>query len=142
MKIGKGSFIMKNVYVQNPNKISIGEYSHINRDCLLDARGGIVIGNSVSISHKVNIMTGSHDYKSSNFMGVFHPITINDYAWLGVGCTILQGTSIGEGAVVCAGAVVNKDVPDYAVVGGVPAKIIGTRPNNLSYKCSWDTPFT
>lgn len=141
-KIGKGSFLMKNIYIQSPNHLSVGEGSHINRGCVIDARGGIEIGNNVSISHGVNIMTGGHDYKSPTFAGVFAPIHIDDYAWIGVGCTILQGVRIGKGAVVCSGAVVTRDVSDYDVVAGVPAKKIATRPNKLNYSCHWDVPFT
>ena len=142
MKFGEGSFIMKRNYFMNANLISIGKHSHVNTQCILDGRGGITIGSSVSISHRVNIMTGSHDYKSTNFQGIFKPIVIEDYAWIGVGATILQGVTIGRGAVVCAGAVVTKDVPAYAVVAGVPAKTIGSRPENLDYECKWDVPLT
>ncbi len=141
-RIGKGTFIMKKNYFINPNLLTIGEYSHVNRDCIIDARGHISIGNSVSVSHRVNIMTGSHDIQSHNFNGVFKPIVINDYVWIGVGATILQGVTIGKGAVVCAGAVVNKDIPDFAVVGGVPARVLGQRNKNIEYKCKWETPFT
>lgn len=141
-RIGKKTFIMKNVYIQSPNRLRIGDYSHINRGCVLDARGDIIIGDNVSISHNVNIMTGGHDHMSPEFTGIFKPIVIKDYAWVGVGATILQGVVIGKGAVVCAGAVVNKDVKDYEIVGGVPAKKIGERVRNLNYHCIWDTPFT
>ena len=141
-KIGKGSFVMKRTYFMAPWNVEIGEGSHINRGCTLDARAGITIGNSVSISHQVNIMTGSHDVRSRRFEGVFEPITIADYAWLGIGCTILKGVHIGKGAVVCAGAVVTKDVPPYAIVGGVPARKIGERPQDLDYHCYWNEPFT
>ena len=141
-KIGKGSFVMKNVYIQSPNRLTIGDGSHINRGVVLDARGDIVIGSSVSVSHNVNIMTGGHDHMSTGFTGIFKPIIINDYAWIGVGATILQGVTIGKGAVVCAGAVVNKDVADYEIVGGVPAKKLGERIKDLKYKCVWDVPFT
>ena len=142
MKIGKGSFVMKNVYIMMPNNIKLGTYSHINRGCVLDARGGISIGNSVSISHDVHIMTGSHDIQSRHFVGLFKPVVIDDYAFLGVGCTILQGINIGRGAVVCAGAVVTKDVKPFEIVGGVPAKAIGKRTEDLDYHCIWNEPFT
>ena len=141
-KIGKGTFVMKKVYIQSPNRLRIGENSHINRGVVLDARGDIVIGSSVSVSHNVNIMTGGHDHMSSDFTGLFKPIIIKDYAWIGVGATILQGVTIGKGAVVCAGAVVNKNVGDYEIVGGVPARKVGERPRDLKYKCVWEVPFT
>lgn len=142
MRIGKGSFVMKKNYLMNANLISIGEFSHINHDCIIDARAQVRIGNSVSISHRVNIMTGSHDVDNKDFQGLFKPITIEDYAWIGIGATILQGVTIGKGAVVCAGAVVTKDVPAYAIVAGVPARKIKTRSKELDYFCEWETPFT
>jgi len=142
LKIGKGSFIMKKTYFQNPNKVAIGKYCHINRDCIIDARGGIIIGDNVSVSHRVNVMTGSHDVQSPTMAGIFKPIIIEDFAWLGVGCTILQGVTIGHGAVISAGAVVTKDVNPYDIVGGVPAKTIGHRYENLNYHCRWNVPLT
>lgn len=142
VKIGKGSFVMKRCYMMSPWLIQIGNHSHINRECTLDARGGIYIGNSVSISHGVKIMTGSHNIQHKKFPGVYEKITIHDYAWLGVGCIILKGVTIGKGAVVAAGAVVTKDIPDYTVFGGVPAHKIGERTNLLDYQCIWEEPLT
>lgn len=142
MKIGDGTFIMKRVYIMTPQKIRIGRHSDINRGCLLDGRGGITIGDNVSISYHVNIMTGSHDHNTRQFKGVFLPIVIEDYAWIGVNATILQNVKIGKGAVVCAGAVVTKDVEPFTVVAGVPACPIGERIHDLDYQCKWDIPFT
>ncbi len=142
MNIHDGSFIMKDNYIMSLNRVSLGKNSHINRDCIIDARGGLTIGENVSISHRVNIMTGGHDMTSSEFYGRFFPIVIKDYAWIGVGATILQGVSIGKGSVVAAGAVVTKDVPDYTVVGGVPAKVIGKRNENQKYEVHGFLPLT
>ena len=91
MKIGKGTQIDMGMYMLAPAKISIGSYSHINQGCLLDGRGGITIGNNVSISHRVQIMTGTHDIQSKDFRGYVKPVTIGDYAFIGVGSTILGG---------------------------------------------------
>ena len=142
MKIGEGSFIMRQCYIMNANLLSIGKNSHIYRGCLVDARGKIVIGNSVSISHNVMLITGSHDIQSTNFTGIFKSITIHDYAMIGGGSIILQGVKIGRGAVIAAGSVVTKNVDDYTIVAGVPAKIIGYRQRNLNYKCTGWMPFT
>ena len=133
---------MKRNYFMSPWLVEIGENSHINRGCLLDARGTIKIGNNVSVSHNVNIVTGGHVVQSKHFNGQYTPITIDDYAWLGIGCTILQNVHIGKGAVVCAGAVVTKDVPDYAIYAGVPAKKIGERNKDLDYICKGYEPLT
>lgn len=139
--IGKGSFIMRKVYIQSPNRLKIGRFSHINRGCLVDARGNIKIGHSVSVSHNVSLVTGGHNYTDKYFSGKFEPITIEDFAWIGVGAIILQGVTIGKGAVVCAGSVVTKNVAAYDVVAGVPAKVIKKRPTDLRYVCKWETPF-
>lgn len=141
-RIGKGSFIMKKNYLLNPNRLTMGTNSHINRGCTLDCRGNVMIGNNVSISHGVYIMTGSHDHQAKDFIGRFLPITIDDYVWIGVSAVILQNVHIGKGAVICAGAVVTKDVGDYEIVGGVPAKKIGERTHELDYHCLWDMPLT
>lgn len=141
-KIGKGSFVMKNNYIQSPNRLKIGNYTHINRDCILDARANLTIGDSVSISHRVNIITGSHDYQKRDFPSNKRPIVIDDYVWIGVGATVLSGVHVGEGAVICAGAVVTRDVNPYTVVGGVPARDLGVRSRDLDYKCVWTTPLT
>jgi acetyltransferase-like isoleucine patch superfamily enzyme len=142
MKIGKGSFIMKNTYFMGPKNFSMGKCSHINRGCFVDARGTLKIGDNVSISHNVNIVSGGHDFQSESFALRHKPIYIDDYVWVGVGATILQGVHIGKGAVVCAGAVVSKDVGDFDVVAGVPAKKIKERTHNLNYQCKWDIPLT
>lgn len=142
VKIGKNTFVARKTYWMSPWLASIGSGSHINRGCTLDARGIIEIGNSVSLSHGVKLMTGGHDIQKSNFPGVYEKIKIEDYAWLGVNCVVLKGVTIGKGAVVAAGAVVTHDVPAYTVVGGVPAKPIGTRTHDLDYQCIWDEPFT
>lgn len=142
MKIGKGSFISKRLYVTNPNKVTIGSGSHVNLDSHLDARGGISIGDGVSVSFGVRIITGSHEVNSKSFSGVFRPIVIGDNVWVGANATILQGVTIGRGAVIAAGAVVAKDVPEFAIVGGVPAKVIGERSRDLNYHCEWNVPLT
>ncbi len=141
-KVDIGSFISKDVYIMGAWLLTIGKYSHINRDCTVDARGTIEIGDSVSISHGVKLMTGSHQVQSKYFSGKFGKITIKDYAWLGVNSVVLAGVTIGKGAVVAAGAVVTTDVPDFTIVGGVPAKKIGERTRDLDYRCVWETPLT
>ena len=101
-----------------------------------------MLGNNVSISHRVNIFTGTHNHRSSDFCFIYKPIRIDDYVWIGVGSSILSGVHIGRGAVVCAGAVVTKDVPDYAIVGGIPARVIGKRNEDLHYTVNGYQLFT
>ena len=136
---GKNTFFFRRVEVLFPYGLKIGSNSTVGWFSLIDARGGIIIGNNVVIASYVKIITGSHNVQSRNFEAIFKPIFIDDYAWICTGAIILQGVSIGKGAVVAAGAVVVKDVPPYSIVGGVPAKIIGTRKKDLDYKPT--TPF-
>lgn len=135
-KIDESSYLNRHCYIMDVNRLKIGKNSHINRQCTLDARGNLSIGNSVSISHRVMLMTGSHDINAKNFPVNYYPINIEDYVWIGCGAIILKNVTIGKGAVIAAGAVVTKDVPPFTIVGGIPAKKIGTREcQNLNYKC-------
>lgn len=121
------SAIYRNVDIRTPYKISIGKHSTINKCCVLDGRGGLTIGDNVDIAQQTNIWTEQHDYNDPSYTSISSPVVIEDYVWLASRVTILPGVTIGKGAVVASGAVVTKDVPQFAVVGGVPAKIIGHR---------------
>lgn len=138
-RIGEGSIINMRNFIWTPSKLKVGKYSHINQGCIIDCRGGIEIGDSVSISHRVSVFTASHDVQSCSFAYREGKVMIEDYVWVGANATILggRGLTIGRGAVVAAGAVVTRDVPPFAIVAGVPAKVIGERNHNLSYECHW-----
>lgn len=119
--------------IRSPRKLKIGANSCIGHRATLDARGGLTIGKNVNFSSEVMIWTAQHDYRDPKFGTVFKPVVIGDYVWLGPRCIILPGVTVGEWAVIGAGAVVTKDVEPYAVVGGVPAQKIADRPRNLNY---------
>lgn len=127
--------LCKDVEIRIPGNIYIGNNTTINKDTLLDGRGGkIIIGNCVDIAQEVRILTLQHDYNSTDYKAVGNDVKIEDYAWIASRCTILPGVRIGKGAVVATGAVVTKDVLDYTVVGGIPARKIGVRNRDLTYK--------
>lgn len=113
--------------VYKPTGISIGQDTIIGDRCFLDGRDQLTIGNHVSIASQVLIYNSQHDINDPLFTPVYGPVTIEDYVFIGPRAIILPGVTIGQGAVVAAGAVVTKDVPDNTVVGGVPAKPIGKR---------------
>lgn len=121
--------------VRDGQKISIGAGTIIGTGAILDGRRGITIGTSVNFSSDVALWTLQHDPNSPTFATRGGPIVVGDRAWLSFRSTILPGVTIGEGAVVAAGAVVTQDVPPYTIVGGVPAKIIGSRSPDVRY--SW-----
>ena len=141
MRIGKKTIINMKLFMWRPYSIRIGNYCHINRDCFLDGRSGITIGDNVSISYSVKIITGSHDVSASDFAPKFAPVNIGDNVWIGIGATILPGVNIGKGAVIAAGAVVTHDVSEYSIVGGIPAKKIAERVHELDYHCHWKQLF-
>lgn len=134
VKIGERSHIDMSTYFLATRHLAIGKYVHINQGCFIDARGTIIMGDNISISHYVRICSGGHNLYSPTFDGEHSPIIIEDYCWVGIGATILKGVTLGEGCVVAAGSVVTKNVDPYSIVGGVPAKKIGTRISNLRYK--------
>lgn len=133
LKIQNKSHIDMNAYFLAPRYIWIGSNTHINQGCFLDGRGNLVIGDNVSISHYVKLCTGGHDVNSSMFDGEHGKIEIQDYCWVGIGATILKGVQLGKGCVVAAGSVVTKNVKPFEIVGGVPAKVIGHRTQDLKY---------
>jgi acetyltransferase-like isoleucine patch superfamily enzyme len=119
--------------LRRPHQITIGPGTVVGERCELDGRRGITLGRNVNLSSEVMIYTLQHDPQDPHFATVGGPVTIHDHAWISARVVILPGVTIGQGAVVAAGAVVTHDVPDYSIVGGVPAKPIGTRPQNLDY---------
>ncbi len=135
IKIGKGSTIHTGARFYDPKNISIGEDSIIGEGVVLDGRDKLMIGNHVDIATEVMIYNSQHDINDENFMATNAKVIIEDYVFIGPRVIILAGVTIGRGAIVAAAAVVTKDVPPYAIVGGVPAKIIGERRNkDLHYK--------
>lgn len=135
IKISKGSTIHTKARFYDPKNISIGEDTIIGEGVVLDGRDQLSIGNHVDIASEVMIYNSEHNVNDEGFMATNAPVKIEDYVFIGPRAIILAGVTIGRGAVVGASAVVTKDVPPYAIVGGVPAKIIGERRNkDLHYR--------
>ncbi|WP_296150635.1 sugar O-acetyltransferase [uncultured Flavobacterium sp.] len=113
------------IYINYGKSISIGKNVFINFDCTFLALGGITIEDDVLIGPKVSLITENHPTNPQERKGLIaKPIHIKRNAWIGANAILLPGVTIGENAIIAAGAVVSKDVPDNVIVGGIPAKII------------------
>ena len=119
--------------MRRPNRITIGPGSVVGTRCELDGRNGLTLGRNVNLSSEVLIYTLQHDPRDPHFATVGGPVTIHDYAWISARAIILPNVTVGEGAVVAAGAVVTRDVAPYTIVAGIPAQPIGERSKNLDY---------
>jgi maltose O-acetyltransferase len=119
----------------DPTNIDIGADTIVGDHVFLDGRASLKIGSHVDIASSVMIFNSEHDLESEDFKARVEPVTIHDYVFIGPRVIILPGVTVGRGAVIGAGAVVTKDIPEFAIVGGVPAKVIGERKNkNPNYK--------
>lgn len=131
--IGRKSSIHRCCRFYCPSNVTIGAHTVINREVLLDGRSGLTIGDNVSISEGVVILTLEHDPNSPTFENRGAPVVIHNRAFIGTQAMILPGVTIGEGAIVAARAVVTRDVLPYTIVAGVPARPIGERSHELTY---------
>ena len=112
-------------YINYGKHLSIGKNVFINFNCTFLGLGGIIIEDNVLIGPEVKILSEGHPISPAERQSLIPgKVLIKQNAWIGAGATILPGVSIGENAVVAAGAVVTKDVPPNTVVGGIPAKVI------------------
>lgn len=135
-KIGKNTVICRRADVLFPKGLNLADNVAVGWFVDLDARGGIIVGHNTNISSHTKFITGSHDVDDPEFKASFLPIKIGHHCWIGTGAIVLQGVTIGDGAVVAAGAVVTKDIPSFEVWGGVPAKFIKKRNTEIRYQCS------
>lgn len=135
VELGPGAMIHRGLELRTGATVRIGAGTVVGAGTTLDGRRGITIGEQVNISSEVAIWTLQHDHRDPHFDSVGAPVVIGHHAWLSFRSTVLPGVTVGEGAVVAAGAVVTKDVPPYAIVAGVPARVVGERqPRDLRYR--------
>ena len=124
-KVDKSFRLFPPFHTDCGKNIKVGKNVFINACCKFQDQGGIEIGNGVLIGHNVTLATLNHDERPSHRQNIYpKPIKIGDNVWIGSNATILQGVTIGNGAIIGANAVVTKDVPENAIVAGIPAKII------------------
>ena len=129
---GEAVAVYSNVYLKNPQNLELGTNVTIQPMSYIEASGGVKIGSDTSIAHGVSIMSETHniDDREELFKNqgmTYKPVVIGEDTWIGAKVTIMAGVTIGNKAVVGANSVVTKDVPDYAIVVGAPARIIKYR---------------
>lgn len=136
--IGEKVYLHESVKISYPHMVCISSFVHIQNDCLLQGNGGIEIGEGSIIAHEVQILTANHMYDAPDLKFLPYDeryltgkVIIGRYVWVGCRVTILPGVTVGDGAVIAAGAVVTKDVPSCAVVGGNPARILKYRDREV-----------
>ncbi|RUO37053.1 acyltransferase [Aliidiomarina taiwanensis] len=131
-KIGKGVIFYPGVWIAPGRNLNVGNNVDFSKGVLVTTGGGVDIGDRVLIGYRTQILSANHAIPKKGERipvsgDVYSPVVIENDVWIGANCVITPGVKIGEGAVVAAGSVVTKDVVPYAIVGGVPAKIIKMR---------------
>jgi len=131
LKAGRDINVEKGAYFGDGSELTIGDRSGIGINAQIT--GKVTIGSDVMMGPDVVILTGNHAFDRIDIPMKQQgrqppkPVTIKDDVWIGFRVIILPGVTVGSGAILGAGAVVAKDVPDYAIVGGNPARIIRFR---------------
>jgi acetyltransferase-like isoleucine patch superfamily enzyme len=133
IEVGRAAHFEDRVCLHSEGRIEIGPWVYVNRDVMIVALEAITIGACCRIAERVSIRDHDHRFDDPNIpivdQGyVTSPIRIGRDCWIGCNAVILKGVSIGDGAVIAAGAVVTKDVPPRCLAGGVPARIIRSLP--------------
>jgi acetyltransferase-like isoleucine patch superfamily enzyme len=124
-EVDESFWLLPPFYADFGKNIRVGRNVFVNHACEFMDRGGIIIEDDVLIGPKVNLVTINHPLEPATRRSTYcAPIAIKRGAWLGAGVSVMPGVTIGRNAVVAANAVVTSDVPDDAVVGGVPARVI------------------
>ncbi len=137
-RVGKLVTVLMDSEIRKGKNIEIGDNTVINRNVLLDGRGGkLIIGSNVDIAQETNIWTLEHDVHDDYHRAKGGNVIIEDYVWIASRVTVLPGVTIGRGAVVATNAVVTKDVPPLTIAAGIPARIIGERKSALKYTLNY-----
>jgi acetyltransferase-like isoleucine patch superfamily enzyme len=128
-RCGDNVLIGRSVELRYPERLSIGSNVSIHKQCYVDAYGGLTIEDEVSIAHQTSIVSFQHTWSDESLTIRDNPVTgaaiaIGRDVWIGCGCRILAGASIGSRSVVAAGAVVTKSVPAGMLAVGVPARVV------------------
>jgi len=131
-KCGDNVSLHQDVYLLSPQSMTVGHNVSIHPMTYIDATGGIAIGSDVSLAHGVTLISTTHLYDTEDKPIKYQPVArrptvVGNDVWIGAKATILAGVTIGDGAIVAAGAVVTRDIGERTIVAGVPARMIKHR---------------
>lgn len=129
---GNGGFTISG----DVTKFSIDSTSHLKSDTFIECSGGVSIGRYFHTGRGLTIFSTNHNYNSQmsipyDDLDIIRPVFIKDFVWCGANVTIVPGVTIGEGVIIGSGTVVTKNVPDFAIIGGNPHKVLKYRDIEL-----------
>lgn len=145
-KCGKGFIANEGCRFNFGTQIKVGDNVTWNHCCYIDSKGGVTFGDFSMITEYTKIFTHGHS-ESDHMLRTYKPVVIGEYAKIYTACTILPGVTVGKGAIAATGSIVTKDIPDFQVVAGIPAKIIRERrtenktPDELNHYTMKDKAF-
>ena len=131
-RIGRRVVYYPGIWIFTGRNLSLGDDVDLAKGVLITTDGGVSIGHRTLVGYGTLILSANHKIpaKPGRIFNAGHEkaaVTIASDVWVGANCTILPGMTIGEGAIIAAGSIVNKDVPPFSMVGGVPARVIRER---------------
>jgi acetyltransferase-like isoleucine patch superfamily enzyme len=140
-EIDQHSTIWRGTTVLAADRLRIGARCNVGWRCVIDARGGITIGDDVAIASDTQLISVDHNLHSPDFEPRFEPIVIESRVWLASRAMVTKGVTVGYGAAVAAGSVAVTNVPALTIVSGVPAQPIGKRDPDLRYQIDFRPRF-
>jgi putative colanic acid biosynthesis acetyltransferase WcaF len=141
VKMGRDVYVHMGVKFLKPWAVEIGNNVNIQLGSFIDGRGGLSIGNNVDITLGVRILTQQHDLQDSHYTTVSRSVCILDNCVVGSFALIMPGVTLGEGAVVGAGSVVSKSIPEWSIAVGNPCTVRKQRNRTINYEIGYARPF-
>ena len=130
--LGEHTTLQSGMRITNPEKVRIGSHCNLAQGVFITGGGGVLIGDWVGFGPDVKVWSVTHRFDDPDRPWLLQgwekkPVTIEDDVWLGANAFVMPGVTIGRGAIVSAGAVVNKSIPPFAIVAGNPGRVLGWR---------------
>lgn len=143
---GEGLHLDAPLKLNHPDRITLGRNVHFGHNVLLNAVGGISIGDDTIFSHHITVYSYDHNFRTPQTLPfdeevIDRPVTIGRYVWIGIGASIAPGTQIGDGAVIGMGAVVSGTIPPNAIVVNAKPRIVGYRDAEHTAQLAGDGQF-